>query len=814
MAEQVKIVAEFEDKASAGIKKVNEAIGELSNKSSNSGIGGLGEAIKGLGQHFQGLTSGSTGAIESVRGLASSASTAATSLGGLGATAATAVGAVAAVGAATVAVYAGLEKIAWTARDAADASSEMADKLGVSIERLEVLKVVASENGTSVEALQRTFDKISRSMQKLDDDTAQTEYAFESLGLSMKELAGKSEQEIAGIVIKNWEDLGRSTKATAAVQQLLGMSFRDQVPAIKEMSTRMAEYEERVRKFGSEATPDIIAAGGRQEQATTDLGLAWKGLANEVSRWTGEMMTNIMNWAATALKGIKDVMGEMRQARDMENRVQNLPDETKRRLFMQAREQADKAGERFPWQIQRRYMDLSRDEVRRQMTEEEDASSETQRLLNRSRTQQTDELRRRSDAAVKPEKDKAASKDEFKEALIDLERQLSVTRDTSVEEKVLFETQKGRFKNFSDEQKKVLLGIAKQIDLRNDEEQISETIRKAEQKDAEEQIRKEERRKEVLRQIQEQAANNIRNKQSMESDVLTLQEYELTLTGMTAEERARLLAIKKEELQFQRESKNLTEEELEAAKKREEELSSRRDALRGAAKEAATVNSIMDQSQERIQQSVSENLMIAKRLLDERKINLDDYVKYQNSQLERLGMKTQEVTDEWTMLWQEAAKNTQNIMADFFFDAMQGKMTNLADSFKTMLDRMVAQALAAQLGNALFGADFGKKGQLGGWVGQGMNLLGSLFAGGRATGGDVMPGKMYMVGENGPEPFIPKVAGTILPNSSLKTMSSNAVTNVNISAVDAHSFRSMLERDPRFITDLVHKTSRTYNMGF
>jgi hypothetical protein len=47
-------------------------------------------------------------------------------------------------------------------------------------------------------------------------------------------------------------------------------------------------------------------------------------------------------------------------------------------------------------------------------------------------------------------------------------------------------------------------------------------------------------------------------------------------------------------------------------------------------------------------------------------------------------------------------------------------------------------------------------------------LLGKFiqpFFGARAGGGDVLAGHAYLVGERGPEPFIPRSSGTILPNS-------------------------------------------------
>lgn len=78
--------------------------------------------------------------------------------------------------------------------------------------------------------------------------------------------------------------------------------------------------------------------------------------------------------------------------------------------------------------------------------------------------------------------------------------------------------------------------------------------------------------------------------------------------------------------------------------------------------------------------------------------------------------KATDALDEMSQFAVEAARNMQDAMADGFFDVMQGKFENMADSFKKTIDRMVANALAAKLGDYLLG-DFGKSGDLGGVVG-------------------------------------------------------------------------------------------------
>lgn len=71
----------------------------------------------------------------------------------------------------------------------------------------------------------------------------------------------------------------------------------------------------------------------------------------------------------------------------------------------------------------------------------------------------------------------------------------------------------------------------------------------------------------------------------------------------------------------------------------------------------------------------------------------------------------------------------------------------------------------------------------------GANFLGFTIPG-KATGGPVGAGQPYVIGEQGPELFIPSSAGTIVPNNKLG-MGGGAVNNTyvtnNISAVDAKS---------------------------
>ena len=62
-----------------------------------------------------------------------------------------------------------------------------------------------------------------------------------------------------------------------------------------------------------------------------------------------------------------------------------------------------------------------------------------------------------------------------------------------------------------------------------------------------------------------------------------------------------------------------------------------------------------------------------------------------------------------------------------------------------------------------------------------------MFAGSRERGGDVIGGRSYLVGENGPEMFTPRGTGTITPNGS---SGGGIVQNINISTGVAQTVRA------------------------
>jgi hypothetical protein len=77
--------------------------------------------------------------------------------------------------------------------------------------------------------------------------------------------------------------------------------------------------------------------------------------------------------------------------------------------------------------------------------------------------------------------------------------------------------------------------------------------------------------------------------------------------------------------------------------------------------------------------------------------------------------------------------------------------------------RRVALNALADIAAAAFRTDLGALTGGGGGLNGGLGLLGGLLLGapGRATGGPVVGGRPYLVGERGPELFVPQASGRV-----------------------------------------------------
>ncbi len=203
------------------------------------------------------------------------------------------------------------------------------------------------------------------------------------------------------------------------------------------------------------------------------------------------------------------------------------------------------------------------------------------------------------------------------------------------------------------------------------------------------------------------------------------------------------------------------------------------------AKEIATINNTNDK---RTIQAAERRLAILKEQMKPIKERLDAVIA-ENAELEKANKLEEErkkkieeskkAAEELKKKFTEIGKEIEQGIKDNLREAITGAQS-FGDAMTNILNKIRDKIIDAQLDKLLsgFADNFGKGGAKQGGKGLG-GFLGGLIGGLFAEGGKPPVGKPSIVGEKGPELFVPRTAGTIIPNNQI---GGSVVVNVNVDA--------------------------------
>jgi hypothetical protein len=163
--------------------------------------------------------------------------------------------------------------------------------------------------------------------------------------------------------------------------------------------------------------------------------------------------------------------------------------------------------------------------------------------------------------------------------------------------------------------------------------------------------------------------------------------------------------------------------------------------------------------------------------------------------------------DQWDVFRDQAARNTQDILADTLVNGFKDGADGVLKAFGQMLVQMAAQAVAADIAGKLFG-NSSSGGTDTGWLGALFSAVGG-FAGGFATGGTMMPGEWGVVGERGPE--IAYAGSTPLNIQPMNMKSVNLTLNQTIQAPNERAGRQTAQQAGAAASQAIALASRRNN---
>ena len=546
----------------------------------------------------------------------------------------------------------------------AAALDDMAEATGASVENLSALASVAKIGGHDFGQVEATIIKLNKALHGSDDESKGAAKAIAAIGLSIEELRSKDPAEAMLDIAKALDQFADGGGKSAAAMAILGKTGAAALPFLKDL----AEKGELVGKITADQAAQAEQYEKNMNKLTASMGSFAKSVALSVIPVLNDL-TSQMVAATTASGGFWNSIVNTITSNPLKN-IQGQIADTRAAL---AKMEKDK--EQYGYFDQQRYDRLISQEKTLKAVAQARAlggnAAENLDANDRKFAQPKKSLNEADfspdEKPKKPPKPKADKIDEATRLIQSLDEQIAVKNaDAEATDKMTASEQQAVKVRQQLEAGTLKATAAQRATI----EARFTSLAALEREIA--------AHKEFTDALKKQEEANVKGNQAMLEQIAAAEKetelYGLTASQISVVEQARLadaIAIAKQN--------GASEDQIAYLEK---EL-----ALRGRVSDA----------------------LIAK----DTKVN-----SIEDAKKEAAG-----VTDTWTEFSKQAAHNIQDAMADFFINPTKDGMESIGKSFGKMVQKMIAEAAAAQLGKLLFG-DMGKTGNAGGLFG---DVFGDLF---------------------------------------------------------------------------------------
>lgn len=623
--------------------------------------------------------------------------------------------------------------------DAIDALNDVKDATGASIENISALERVARENGGTLDQVSQALVKMNQALKdtKAGDDT---DRILTSIGLSAKELRAQDPADALLQIAKAFNQYEDDGNKARSMQEILGKSLKDLAPFMKDMAER------------GELVATVTAKQAEEAEAFNKSLFRLRSNVEDVTRsFVSGIIPALNDYIEKLNRASKFGLSGFFTEREAKNASRELSVITNAIIDVTERLKSDPNNDGL-----KKSLANLRAEFEATSKKASEASDRLKGFAEASKpvkqeAQQSPQIKfpEIPDAPKKSNRDAISEYEKLKQRILEKlkaeQQEAALGRDLSSAERerlTLLGAVEGAQKKLTDTEERDLkrriesLFVAQQ---ENDARKRSAAVAK-EVQDA--------RAKALSSWVAERDAmreNNEALRQQLEEIGLN----ESAIRRIVVARMDNVIAMERERLaEMQRETRGAGG--LEALREKIDLLQQQRDlvAAIGAAQDTQANDPF-------------EGIKSAMR----------DYM----DEVKRMGDQTRTAVS-------SALQTTEQALTDFF---MTGKF-GWSSYISAILQQIVRLAIVQPMVNSLVGAlSYGG----GGFVANGSTSaggsLGALgLSGGRAAGGPVDGGRAYIVGENGPELFVPRQSGNVLSNGKLKTRGSSptVVQNISIAA--------------------------------
>lgn len=207
--------------------------------------------------------------------------------------------AMAAVGTAAMAAGGAILKNVGDVASYGDSIDKASQKMGISAKAYQEWDAVLQHSGTSI-------DSMSRGMLTLQKNAANNAEKFKELGLSQKQVAEMSTEDLFAATIKGLQEMGDGAERTALASELLGGSAKELGPLLNTSAEDTQAMRDRVNELGGVMSDEAVKAAAAYQDSLQDMSTAFDGLKRNLSSSFLPSLTTVMDGLTEVFSGNYD----------------------------------------------------------------------------------------------------------------------------------------------------------------------------------------------------------------------------------------------------------------------------------------------------------------------------------------------------------------------------------------------------------------------------------------------------------------------------------------------------------------------------
>lgn len=206
---------------------------------------------------------------------------------------------------------AGLAAMTKANLDMMDSTGKLADRLGMTTERLMGLRHAADIAGGGAEALDTALEKMTRYVGEAALGMKENRDTLDRLGLSMKALLSMNPDDRFAAIAEGIRKLGTEEERTAVAMRIFGRGASELINTLALGADGLAEMQAEAEKLGLTFDRDAAARAEEANDALTRLGATIKGSLLEGTADLADQIKSVADWLAKLPQLARDARAKL-----------------------------------------------------------------------------------------------------------------------------------------------------------------------------------------------------------------------------------------------------------------------------------------------------------------------------------------------------------------------------------------------------------------------------------------------------------------------------------------------------------------------